>query len=79
MTEDRQLVPIIPGMTRVNMSGVLYKVTSTLDMDNIQDVALNPPAARGHRLPSNVTEAHVRSLLLSARDGAAVLPSQVMH
>jgi hypothetical protein len=71
-TEDRQIVPIVPGMTRFNMSGVLYKVTSILGLDNIQAVVLNPPAAQSNILTSNVTEAHVRSLLLSAHNGTTV-------
>jgi hypothetical protein len=61
MTEGRQLVPIVPGMTRFNMSGVLYKVTSILDPDNTR----NTP-------PNNVTESRVHSLILSVHGGTTV-------
>jgi hypothetical protein len=72
MMKDRLLLEITPGTTRFYMHGMLYHVTSRTDEDNIEAVALNPPAARGQPLPANTSESDTRALLLSVHGGTTI-------
>jgi hypothetical protein len=49
------LIEINPGRTHFMMNGVLYKVTSVIDENNVHAVVSHPAAARGQDLPPNIS------------------------
>jgi hypothetical protein len=72
LTENPMFIEINPGRRCFTMKGVLYKVISAIDENNIQSVANNPVDARSQELPPNISITVFRAAIMNDLGANAV-------